>query len=149
MIIWSWNIKKIINLLNNTPNQLYKIRTKNWIVISDLLKEVYIINCQSKFKFAMLKSSLCDYSDAYILSKGRITVIAKNNSYAAARQADERNKGEIFQNCGPFINCNSEINNTEIDNAKDVDIVMPMYNLIKYSHNIWKVMAILQRWVKW
>ena len=86
----------------------------------------------------MLKSSLCDYSDAYILSKGRITVIAKNNSYAAARQADERNKG-------PFINCNSEINNTEIDNAKDVDIVMPMYNLIKYSHNIWKVMAILQR----
>ena len=149
MIIWSWNIKKIINLLNNTPNQLYKIRTKNWIVISDLLKEVYITNCQSKFKFAMLKSSLCDYSDAYILSKGRITVIAKNNSYAAARQADERNKGEIFQNCGPFINCNSEINNTEIDNAKDVDIVMPMYNLIKYSHNIWKVMAILQRWVKW
>ena len=149
MIIWSWNIKKIINLLNNTPNQLYKIRTKNWIVISDLLKEVYITNCQSKFKFAMLKSSVCDYSDAYILSKGRITVIAKNNSYAAARQADERNKGEIFQNCGPFINCNSEINNTEIDNAKDVDIVMPMYNLIKYSDNIWKVMAILQRWVKW
>ena len=149
MIIWSWNIKKIINLLNNTPNQLYKFRTKNWIVISDLLKEVYITNCQSKFKFAMLKSSVCDYSDAYILSKGRITVIAKNNSYAAARQADERNKGEIFQNCGPFINCNSEINNTEIDNAKDVDIVMPMYNLIKYSHNIWKVMAILQRWVKW
>ena len=149
MIIWSWNIKKIINLLNNTPNQLYKIRTKNWIVLSDLLKEVYITNCQSKFKFAMLKSSVCDYSDAYILSKGRITVIAKNNSYAAARQADERNKGEIFQNCGPFINCNSEINNTEIDNAKDVDIVMPMYNLIKYSHNIWKVMAILQRWVKW
>ena len=149
MIIWSWNIKKIINLLNNTPNQLYKFRTKNWIVISDLLKEVYITNCQSKFKFAMLKSSVCDYSDAYILSKGRITVIAKNNSYAAARQADERNKGEIFQNCGPFINCNSEINNTEIDNAKDVDIVMPMYNLIKYSDNIWKVMAILQRWVKW
>ena len=93
----------------------------------------------------MLKSSVCDYSDAYILSKERITVIAKNNSYAAARQADERNKGEIFQNCGPFINCNSEINNTEIDNAKDVDIVMPMYNLIKYSDNIWKVMAILQR----
>ena len=149
MIIWSWNIKKIINLLNNTPNQLYKIRTKNWIVLSDLLKEVYITNCQSKFKFAMLKSSVCDYSDAYILSKERITVIAKDDSYAAARQADERNKGEIFQNCGPFINCNSEINNTEIDNAKDVDIVMPMYNLIKYSHNIWKVMAILQRWVKW
>ena len=132
-------------MLNNTPNQLYKFRTKNWIVISDLLKEVYITNCQSKFKFAMLKSSVCDYSDAYILSKERITVIAKDDSCAAARQADERNKGEIFQNCGPFINCNSEINNTEIDNAKDVDIVMPMYNLIKYSDNIWKVMAILQR----
>ena len=76
----------------------------------------------------MLKSSLCDYSDAYILVKGE-------GADAAARQADERDKGVIFKNCAPFINCISEINNTQIDNAKDTDIVMPMYNLIKYSDN--------------
>ena len=52
---------------------------------------------------------------------------------AANRRTDERNKGVIFKNCAPFVNCKSEINNAEIDNAKDIDIVMPMYNLIEYS----------------
>ena len=63
-------------------------------------------------------------------------------------QTDEINKCVMFKNC-PFVNCKSEINKTEIDNAKDIDIVMPMYNLIEYSDTysikIWKVMAILQR----
>ena len=53
--------------------------------------------------------------------------------YVAARQTYERSKGVIFKYCVPFINCKSEINNTEIDNAKDIGIVMPMYNLIEYS----------------
>ena len=78
----------------------------------------------------MLKSSLCDYSDAYILVKGTIT-IAGAGADAAARQADERGKGVAFKNCAPFTNCISEINNTQIYNAKDIDIVMPMYNLIE------------------
>ena len=82
----------------------------------------------------MLKSSLCDYSDAYILLKGRITVTGVGDD-AAARQADERNKGVMLKNSAPFTNCKSEINNTEIENAKDIDIVMPMYNLIEYSDN--------------
>ena len=82
----------------------------------------------------MLKSSLCDYSDAYILLKGRITVTGVGDD-AAARQADERNKGVMFKNSAPFTNCKSEINNTEIENAKDIDIVMPMYHLIEYSDN--------------
>ena len=82
----------------------------------------------------MLKSSLCDYNDAYILVKGTITIIGRGAD-AAARQADERDKGVSFKNCAPFINCISEINNTQIDNAKDIDIVMPMYNLIEYSDN--------------
>ena len=82
----------------------------------------------------MLKSSLCDYSDAYVLVKGRIT-IAGAGADAAARQADERDKGVAFKNCARFTNCISEINNTQIDNAKDIDIVMPMYNLIEYSDN--------------
>ena len=82
-----------------------------------------------KFKTTMLKSSLCDYSDAYILVKGKITITGAGGD-AAARQADERDKGVEFKNGAPFTNCVSEINNTEIDNAKDI-IVMLMYNLIE------------------
>ena len=82
----------------------------------------------------MLKSSLCDYSDAYILVKGKETITGKGSD-AAAREADERDKGVAFKNCGPFTNCVSEINNTQVDNAKDIDIAMPIYNLIEYSDN--------------
>ena len=80
----------------------------------------------------MLKSSLCDYSDAYILVKG---TIATNGAGAdeAARQVDERDKGVAFKNCASFTNCISKINNTQVDNAKDIDIVIAMYNLIEYS----------------
>ena len=73
----------------------------------------------------MLKSSLCDYSDAYIIVKGTIKINGRGAD-VGARQADERNKGVSFKNCTPFINCISEINNTQIDNAKDTDIVMPI-----------------------
>ena len=82
----------------------------------------------------MLKSSLCEYSDAYILVKGTIKINRRGDD-AAARQADERDKGVVFKNYAPFINCISEINNMQIDNAKDIDIVMLMYNLIEYSDN--------------
>ena len=77
----------------------------------------------------MLRSSLCDYSDAYILVKGNITV---NNTAAAANNT---NKKVIFKNCAPFTNCISKINNTQIDNAEYSDLVIPMYNLIEYSDN--------------
>ena len=80
----------------------------------------------------MLKSSSCNYSDAYILVKGTITV---NNTAADSAAANNTNEKVIFKNCAPFTNWISEINNTRIDNAKDIDIVMPMYNLIKYSDN--------------
>ena len=92
-------------------------------------KDFATIAGQIKFKTAMLKSSLCGYSDAYILVKGTIT-IAGAGADAAARQADERDKGVAFKNCAPFTNCIIEINNTQVDNAKDIDIVMSMYNLI-------------------
>ena len=82
----------------------------------------------------MLKFSLCDYSDAYILVKGKIKIAGAGDD-AAARQADERDKGVAFKNCAPFINFISEINNTQTDNCKDIDIIMPMYNLIEYSDN--------------
>ena len=77
----------------------------------------------------MLKSSFCDYSDAYILFKGKIT-ITRAGVDAAARQANERDKGVIFKNCAPFTNCISAINNTQIDSCMDTDIIMPIYNLI-------------------
>ena len=95
---------------------------------------MYNTNSDIGFKTTMLKSSLCDYSDAYILGKGRITITEAGDN-AGARQADERNKSVIFKNCVSFINCKSEINNIDIDNAKDINIVMPMYNLLEYSDN--------------
>ena len=80
----------------------------------------------------MLKSSLCDYSDAYIFVKGTISV---NNTAAAGAAVNNTNKKVIFKNCTPFTNCISEINNTQVDNTKEIDIVMSMYNLIEYSDN--------------
>ena len=106
-------------MLDNTPNQLSKFRTKNWIQINDQSRGVYNAKSDIKFKTAMPKSSSCDYSHAYILVKGRITV-TEAEADAAARQADERNKGAMFKNCASFVNCKREINNTEIDNAKDI-----------------------------
>ena len=84
----------------------------------------------------MLRSSLCDYSDAYILVKGNITV---NNTAAA----NNTNKKVIFKNCAPFTNCISKINNTQIDNAEYIDIVIPMYTLIEYGDNYSKPSGIL------
>ena len=75
----------------------------------------------------MLKSDLCDYSDAYIVVKGKITVANPNN--------DAYDKKLAFKNNAPFTSCISKINNTLIDNAKDLDVVMPMYNLLEYSKN--------------
>ena len=75
----------------------------------------------------MLKSSLRDYSGAYIHVKGKITITGAGVDQAP-RQADERDKGAAFKNCVPFTICISEINNTQTDNCKDIDIVMPMYN---------------------
>ena len=103
--------QKIANLIGDTSNQPYKFKTRNLVEINDESRGVYNVNSQIKFKTTMLKSSLCDYSDEYILVKGKI-IIAGVGADAAARQADERNKGVIFKNCAPFINCISEINNT-------------------------------------
>ena len=82
----------------------------------------------------MIRSNLCDYADSYIIFKGTVTITGAGDD-AAARQPNERDKGVTFKNCAPFTECISRINNTDIDNAHDVDIVMPMYNLIEYSDN--------------
>ena len=138
--------QKIANLIDdNILNQPSKFRTRNWIEINDESKGAYNVNSQIKFKTTMLKSSLCDYSDAYILVKGTISV---NNSAAAGAAANNTNKKVIFKNCAPFTNCISEINNTQIDDAKDIDIVMPMHDLIEYSDNYAKTTGILWQYCK-
>ena len=108
----------------------------------------------------MLRSSLFDYADAYILAKGprKITGNAQPEpdpttpriaaQLLAARQANKRDKSVIFKNCASFTKCISRINNTDIDNAKDIDIVMPMYNLIEYSDNYSKTSGSLWQYYK-
>ena len=73
----------------------------------------------------MLRSDSCDYSDAYVIVKGTITIVRPNNA--------KRNKSVAFKNNAPFINCISKINGVKIDNAEDLDVIMPMYNLLEYS----------------
>ena len=79
--------------------------------------------------------------------KGTITITGAGDD-AVARQADERGKGVAFKNCAPFTNCISEINNTQVDNTKDIDIVMPMYNLIEYSDNYAKTSGSLWQYYR-
>ena len=95
---------------DNKSDQPSKFRTKNWVEINDESRGTYNVNSQIKFKTTMLKFSLCDYSDVYILVKGTIIITGAGDD-AAARQADERDKGVVFKNCAPFTNCISEINN--------------------------------------
>ena len=93
----------------------------------------------------MLKSNLCHYSDAYMLVKETITVA---DISAAGAAANNTHKKAIFKNCAPFTNCISEINNTQVDNAQDIDTVMPMYNLIEYSDNYSKTSGSLWQYCK-
>ena len=138
--------QKIANLIDDdVSNQPSKFRTRNWVEINDESRGAYNVNNQIKFKTTMLKSSLCDYRDGYILVKGTISV---NNTAADGAAANNTNKKVIFKNCAPFTNCISEINNTQIDNAKDIDIVMPMYNLIEYSYNYAKTTGSLWQYCK-
>ena len=132
-------------MIDDTSNQPSKFKTRNWVEINDESRGTYNVNSQIKFKTTMLKSSLCDYSDAYILVKGTITV---NNTAAADAVANNTNKKVIFKNCAPFTNCISEINNIQVGNAKDIDSVMPVYNLIEYSDNYAKTSGRLWQYCK-
>ena len=120
-------------MLNDASDQPSKLRTRNWVEINDESRGTYTSN-DIKLKTTILRPNLCDYADAYILVKGTIIIIGVENDDAAKR-LDERNKGVVLKNCAPFTKCISRINNTDADNAQDINIVMPMYNLIEYSDN--------------
>ena len=104
--------QKIENLLESTSDNSSKFRTRNWVEINEESRGNYT-NSDIRFKTTMLRSDLCDYADSYILVKGTITITSAGDD-AAARQADERNKGGTFKTCAPFTKCTSRINNTDM-----------------------------------
>ena len=120
------------NLLNEESNKPSKFRTINWVEINDDIRDAYYPKKQIRFKTTMLRSSLCDYSDAYIFVKENI---AFNNNAGAGIAANNINEKVIVKNCAPFTSGICKINNTQIDNAEYNDTVMLMYNLIEYSDN--------------
>ena len=132
-------------MLDSASNKSSKFRTKNWVEINDDIRGEYSPNKQIRFQTSMLRSSLCDYSDAYVLVKGNISV---NNTAAEGTAANNASKKVIFKICAPFTNYISKINNTHIDNAEYIDIVMPIYNLIEYSDNYSKTYGSLWQYCK-
>ena len=122
--------QKIVNFLDTTSDDkdLPRFVTKKWIEVYHQSGGNYNVNKEIRFKTSMLRSDLCDYSDAYIVVEGDITLESDND-------ANKRNKNLASQNNAPFINCIFKINGIKIDNAEDLDIVMPMYNLLEYSKN--------------
>ena len=110
--------KKIISLLDITSDDkdLPKYVTKKWIDVYDQSEKNYSVNKEIRIKTPMLRSDLCDFSDAYIVVKGDITVTSPNNA--------KRNKAVAFKNNAPFISCISKINGIKIDNAEDLDVVI-------------------------
>ena len=110
--------QKILNLLNEANDSKYV--TRKWNIVNDNSNANYAAH-EITYDTEVLKYSLCDYNDAYILVKGDITIIGHQETQAA------------FKNCASFIKCIAKIDKATIDDAEDLDLVMPMYNLIEYS----------------
>ena len=121
--------QKITNLLGNMPEKVPRFITRKWIEVHDQSgtgENRYKPSKKIRFKTSMLRSYLCDYSDAYIVVTGDITVSAGDGAH---------NRSTVFKNNAPFTSCISKINGVLMENAEDLDIVMPMYNLLEYSKN--------------
>ena len=145
--------QKIVNFLdtNSDNKDLPTFVTKKWIEVYDQSEENYNVNKEIKIKTSMLRSDLCDFSDTYIVVKRNIPLTKKTftaddidppNKTAANVNAINNannnafgNKKLAFKNNAPFINCILKISGVKIDNAEDLDFVMPMYNLLEYSKN--------------
>ena len=114
--------QKILSLLNEASDS--KFVKRKWNIVNDNSKSNYDATNEIIYKTEVLNPYLCDYNDAYILVRGDITVVA-----APAVQV-------AFENCAPFTKCITKIDETTIDDAEDLDSVMPVYNLIiEYSSN--------------
>ena len=123
---------KINNLLAPEHDEVPRFITKIWIEVQSQSGNIYNTSKPIRFKTSMLRSDLCDYSDAYVWLKGEITV---TNSHDNANF----NKELTLKNNAPFISCISKINDELVENAEDLDIVIPMYNLLEYSKNYEKI----------
>ena len=122
--------QKITNLLGTTLDEIPRFITKKWVKVHDQsgsADDRYKPSKQIRFKTSILRSDLCDCSDAYIVVKGDITVTNPGSIMYDEKLALKSN--------APFTYCISKINNTVIDNTEDLDIVIPMYNLLEYSKN--------------
>ena len=116
--------QKIVNLLNNSGNEYSRFATKKWNIIDSESNGNYSHKNPIKFLTISIESSLCDYSDTYILVTGNINVAGGNN-----------NTKVVFKNYSPFRKCRIEINETFINDAEHINIAIPIYNLIEYSNN--------------
>ena len=134
---------KINNLLLSEDNEiLSKFVTREYVRVNSLLN-MYNENKSIRFKTPMLRSNLCDYSDAYILVKGTITVTAPGVNNNSNNIRDKRNRPLILENNAPFVSCITRINGELIEDADDLDIVISMYNLLEYSKNYRKTIGSL------
>ena len=128
--------QKIINLLDKDDIDSKHFATKKWYIINDENNTNYGVNKDTiKYDTRVLKPNLCDYPEAYVLVDGTIRVAAANN-----------NTRLTLKNCAPFTKCNLEINDEHVDTAENLDIVMPMYNLIEYSDNYQNLSATLYQY---
>ena len=123
---------KINNLLDSESENLFKFVTRQYVKVNSL-SNTYNENKSIRFKTPILRSDLCNYSDAYILVKGTITVNGVVNG--VENEILRRNRPSILKNNAPFVSYMTKISNEFIEDADDLDIVMPMYNLLEYSKN--------------
>ena len=126
---------KINNLLGSESENLSKFVTREYVRVNSLCN-TYNENKSIMSKTPMLRSDLCDYADAYILVNSTITV-------AGNQSRDRQNKPVILKDNAPFVSCITRINGALIEDADDLDIVMPMYNLLEYSKNYRKTVGSL------
>ena len=131
---------KINNLLGSESENLSKFVTREYVKINSL-SNAYNETKSIRFKTPMLRSDLCDYADAYILDGGTITV-------AGNHPRDRQNKPIILKNNAPFVSCITRINGELTEDADDLDIVMPMYNLLEYSKNYRKTIGSLYNYYR-
>ena len=119
---------KINNLLDPAHDKVPRFITKKWIEVQSQSGSIYNTSKPIRFKTSMLRSDLCNYSDAYVWVKGTINVTDPNNNANFDRRL-------TLKNNAPLISCISKINGELVENAEDLDIVIPLYNLLEYSKN--------------
>ena len=135
------------NRANEMSEQLSKFVTREYVRVNSL-SNAYNENKSIRFKTPMLRLNLCDYSDAYILVKGTITVTAPGANNNANNIREKRNRPLILKNNAPFVSCITRINGELIEDADDLDIVMSMYNLLEYSKNYRKTIGSLYNYYR-